>query len=82
MNHYRRYCSEDFIWDADFRAWVLSPTRENYRMWSNWLEENTDRIEVVLQAREVVLALQCDETSLQDWEISIRTTEIKDQISR
>ncbi|MPR36083.1 hypothetical protein [Salmonirosea aquatica] len=82
MNHYRQFRCEDFIWDADFRAWVLSPTQENYQLWSNWLDENPDRIEVVRQAREIVLALQCDETSLQDWEISARTKEIKDQISR
>jgi transmembrane sensor len=81
MNHYNQYSSEDFIWDTDFRNWVLNPTQENYRMWDNWLEENPDRSEVIRQAREVVLALQCDETSLPDWEISARTTEIKDQIS-
>ena len=68
MDHYRYYCSEDFIWDTDFRAWVLNPTQENNRIWNNWLAENPDQNEAVRQAREVVLALQCEEASLQDSE--------------
>ena len=42
MNHYSHFRAEDFVWDEAFRQWILAPTRENYRMWSNWLEENPD----------------------------------------
>ncbi len=76
MDPYRHFSIQDFIWDQDFRAWVLNPTRANYQMWSNWLAENPDKNHTVQLAREIVLALQCREPVPDEMEIerTIRRT--------
>ncbi|WP_373514213.1 hypothetical protein [Persicitalea sp.] len=69
MNHYRHFRAEDFVWDEAFRQWILAPTRENYRMWSNWLEENPEMNYQVKLAREIVMALHCRGPTITDREI-------------
>lgn len=69
MDDYIHFRAEDFVWDEAFRQWVLSPTRENYRMWSNWLEVNPEMNYQVKLAREIVLALHCRGLTLTESEM-------------
>ncbi len=80
MDHFRYYCSEDFVWDDLFRAWVLTPTAENKRVWSQWLRDHPEKSFTVRVAREAILALQCEEPRLTDRDMKERVKEILDQI--
>ncbi|GHB79956.1 hypothetical protein [Persicitalea jodogahamensis] len=81
MNHYSHFCAEDFVWDEAFRQWILAPTRENYRMWSNWLEENPEMTESVQLARDIVLSLHCRGPTLTDFEVEIEVQKTIDRLS-
>ncbi|MCE6991961.1 FecR family protein [Dyadobacter sp. CY323] len=57
MKSYHHFSVEDFFWDDAFRNWVLRPTREDHLVWEQWLEENPEKANLILQARELVGAL-------------------------
>lgn len=69
MNKYSHYQVDDFIWDAAFRQWVLSPTRESDAYWQQWLAANTEKTAIIKQARHAVQALALEELDLSDSEI-------------
>ncbi len=81
MNHYSHFRAEDFVWDEAFRQWILAPTRDNYRMWSNWLDAHPEMVHQVKLAREIVLALHCRGPTLTDHEIKRHVRKTIEQIS-
>jgi len=79
MNHYKKYGTEDLVWDTYFRQWVLAPTRESDLAWKSWLAENPEMADNINLAKQVVLALQVKESTISDHEIS---NLVKDTISK
>lgn len=73
MQKYLQYRVEDFIWDQPFRQWVLTPTRETDARWRQWIAKNPDKVSLVEEARDVILALQLRELPLSDQEIQYAT---------
>ena len=69
MKKYLQYDIEDFVWDDQFRQWVLSPTRENDARWQQWLVEHPDKVGTVQKARKIIQSLQVQELPLSDQEI-------------
>lgn len=55
---YREYALEDFLADESFRSWVLCNNQEMNEFWGKWIEIHPERREVVLHAKEIILALQ------------------------
>ncbi len=76
MDSYKDSGIGQFIWDDDFRAWVLAPTPELEAYWSGWLREHPEKREVVQSAREIVLATTVQEPELpvSEMERSIQNT--------
>ncbi|ODS84518.1 MAG: hypothetical protein ABS46_03130 [Cytophagaceae bacterium SCN 52-12] len=76
MDSYKDSGIGQFIWDDDFRAWVLAPTRELEAYWSEWLREHPEKREVIQSAREIVLATTVREPGLpaSEMEASIQNT--------
>jgi transmembrane sensor len=66
MDKYSQFTAQDLVWDAYFRQWVLSPTRESEAEWTDWLRENPVFDERVRRAREIVLSLKVEESGLSD----------------
>ncbi|WP_025761852.1 FecR family protein [Dyadobacter tibetensis] len=64
MDHYYHYTVEELFLDEDFRNWVLRPTREDHHKWESWLADNTEKLEIVRQAREMVLHIHPKEMAL------------------
>ncbi len=64
MNKYNKYRIEDFVWDQEFRQWVLSPNRENNRLWTEWLAQNPSLEADINAAREIVLSLKMNEPQI------------------
>jgi len=56
-NKYKNYSAEDFVWDEQFRNWVLSPDPNATSFWSNWLQQHPEKESIVQQAAEVVKSL-------------------------
>lgn len=57
MTRYYTYHVEDFATDEMFRSWVICPTPELSLVWKNWLVENPDKLTIINQASELVLAV-------------------------
>jgi transmembrane sensor len=56
---YREYALEDFLADESFRAWVLYNSREMNDFWRKWVENHPEKSGIVLQAKEIISALDC-----------------------
>ncbi|MFP5040675.1 FecR family protein [Parasediminibacterium sp. JCM 36343] len=63
---YITYTLEDFIWDDDFRQWVLAPDYQSITFWEGWLKKYPERKLIINQAREVLLQLRLEETQLSE----------------
>jgi ferric-dicitrate binding protein FerR (iron transport regulator) len=56
-NKYKNYSAEDFVWDEQFRNWVLSPDSNSTSFWNNWLQQHPEKESIVQQATEVIKSL-------------------------
>ena len=66
MNKYKNYRIEDFVWDTNFRLWVLSPTRESNLSWEQWIAENPAMSETLHAAKDIILSLKVSEPEISD----------------
>ncbi|MCE6989931.1 FecR family protein [Dyadobacter sp. CY323] len=57
MINYRAHTVEELATDEMFRRWVMDPTPKLASFWKQWTDENPDRLHIVAQAREMVLAV-------------------------
>src|SRR5690348_1516357 len=49
---------EDLVFSRSFRNWVLKSDAPEAAFWTSWVANNTDKTELITQARAVILALQ------------------------
>ncbi|MEM7511358.1 MAG: FecR domain-containing protein [Bacteroidota bacterium] len=61
---YRDFSAEDFLLDEKFVYWVRTNDTELAIFWENWLSQNPDRREVVMEARSILLNLDFTTTYL------------------
>ncbi|MEQ8336914.1 MAG: FecR domain-containing protein [Cyclobacteriaceae bacterium] len=54
---YKKYKTEDFVLDPEFRKWVLTSTAESNVFWENWIQHNPDKVDKVKEAREIILSM-------------------------
>lgn len=64
---------EQLALDAQFRAWVLSPTTESEAHWTDYQSLYPDRTDAIRQARTLVVALQMPDYALSEEAITSRT---------
>eukprot|EP00388_Colpodella_angusta_P016025 GDKJ01039723.1.p1 GENE.GDKJ01039723.1~~GDKJ01039723.1.p1 ORF type:complete len:372 (-),score=52.07 GDKJ01039723.1:172-1287(-) len=69
MKNYRDFDTEDFVWDINFRIWVLSPNREVNAFWEKWLEENPDKTAQVDKAKSIIQALVIKNVAFENEEV-------------
>lgn len=58
---YSAFEVEDFLADEVFTEWVVRPTPEADAFWSEWLQANPDRREVIEKARQLLLTINFSE---------------------
>jgi ferric-dicitrate binding protein FerR (iron transport regulator) len=58
---YSQYTFEDFVMDADFRAWVLLPGAESGRFWEQYQATHPEQKEAIEEAIRVVQHLKANE---------------------
>jgi len=61
---FQDYTIQDFVWDEDFRHWVLNPDADSDFYWKQWLARNSDRRADIENAIDIVKALKTDESGL------------------
>ncbi len=54
---YKKYDTEDFIMDPDFRDWVLTPSKESNIYWKNFLEDHPDKRNKIKDARGILMSM-------------------------
>lgn len=69
MKKYDEFDIEDFVWDADFRQWILAPNREINSIWQEWIEQNSDKLAVVEQAKTILETLKINSPAINEEEI-------------
>lgn len=69
MKNYRDFDTEDFVWDINFRIWVLSPNREVNAFWEKWLKENPDKTAQVDKAKSIIQALVIKNVAFENEEV-------------
>ncbi|MGG7666992.1 hypothetical protein [Dyadobacter sp. BHUBP1] len=55
---YVDYMIEDFLEDGKFVEWVNAPTAESNQFWTAFLRNNPSKVEVVVQAKAVLISLR------------------------
>ncbi len=81
MKKYNEFDIEDFVWDTDFRQWVLSPNREINAFWEEWIEQNSDKMAIIEQAKVIVNALKINSPSIKQQEIDERINQTISKIN-
>lgn len=69
MKKYDEFDIEDFVWDTDFRQWVLAPNREVNAFWQQWIEQNSDKMAMIEQAKMIINTLKINSPSISEQEI-------------
>lgn len=78
MRNFNKYITwefKDFIESDRFRSWVLTPTNDDLVFWDEFLETNPEKLEVIDQARDFLLATRnyfgADEFGKEDLQIGL-----------
>lgn len=58
---YEYFSIEDFVWDEDFRHWVLTRDAESELYWKSWLVANPGRKEEIETAADIVRSLKVND---------------------
>jgi len=77
MPDYIHYTFDDFVLDSRFRQWVLTNSPTEQAFWSKWLQENPDKVDLVLSARQFVSQMQQAQDELSDEELSTEVARIR-----
>lgn len=66
MIHFENEEIEQFLADPQFRDWVEKPTRALEAYWQEWINQNADKKDKLLLAREILLQLQAESLPLDE----------------
>ncbi|MDN5204201.1 FecR family protein [Fulvivirgaceae bacterium BMA10] len=58
---YENYKLEDFLFDLEFKNWVLAPTEDSQLFWEQWIKGHPEQLETILTAKEIILTLEYQE---------------------
>jgi transmembrane sensor len=55
--NYTLFTTTDFVRDALFQKWVVSPDAASQAFWEDWLEQHPEKQAIVAEARKIILLL-------------------------
>ncbi len=61
--------SEDFIFHAGFKKWVLQPEKSDHEFWNQFIEDHSELSKEISDARKIVEALGVEQKLLQKSEV-------------
>ena len=71
MEKYHKFGIEDFVVDGNFRAWVVSPSKDTNARWNKFISDYPEKKELIEQAALIVRSLQVDEDEVSKERIDI-----------
>lgn len=72
----------DFVWNDDFRKWVLLPDSELNSFWNNWLNNNPEKKADVYTAKEVICNLLIKEPELSEENVAVEKDRLINEINK
>ncbi|WP_338874703.1 FecR domain-containing protein [Spirosoma sp. SC4-14] len=69
MPDYTQYTFDDLVHDPRFRQWALTDSPPDREFWNNWLQQNPDKLDLVLAARQFVIQMRQAHEELPDNEL-------------
>lgn len=79
MNH-TGFSVEDFIWDEDFRQWVLFPDADADLFWNEWIAQYPSKEADVIAAKQIIKAIKIKNVPISDYEIQLAIANILNEI--
>ncbi|NIJ53077.1 FecR family protein [Dyadobacter arcticus] len=70
MPNYRNFLPEELAADPSFRNWILYNDPEHEKLWTEWLELNPDRLEMVMKAKHFLAMTESEFDRISDEEIA------------
>jgi transmembrane sensor len=64
MENYNKFSVEDFVQDIYFRKWSLGELSNNDTFWENWLQSNPEKMQMIEEAKSLVIALKVKELNI------------------
>lgn len=77
---YDKFTLEDFTFDAFFKEWVLYPTPEHDEFWMQWMKSNPSKIELLDEAKEMVLVLNRSKVEMSPHELKAVWGQIQENV--
>ncbi len=82
QQNFSDFSLNEFVWNDNFRKWVLSPDEDSDNFWKNWIKANSEKEAAVGAAKKIILALTIKEPELSDAVIAAEIQNILDEINR
>ena len=70
MLHYRNFLPEELAADPSFRRWVLFNNPADGALWTEWLEDNPDKQDLVNHARNFLVSTEAAFDRISDEEVA------------
>ncbi|MES2276718.1 MAG: FecR family protein [Bacteroidota bacterium] len=67
---------EDFVWDEDFRQWVLNKDNDLDEFWSDWESMHQDKAEEIATAKQIIQSMNVKHVPVSDTEINMAIKDI------
>ncbi|WP_020597539.1 FecR family protein [Spirosoma panaciterrae] len=77
MPDYTNFTFDDFVLDSRFRQWVLTNSPAEQTFWNAWLQNNPDKVDLILAARQFVIQMQQAQDELTDEEFTTEVARIR-----
>lgn len=78
--NYTGFSVEDFIWNTDFRQWVLEPDGDSDIFWGEWLQLHPEKEQDIKTAKEIIWSVKVKNRPLTDLEISLAIDYVREHI--
>lgn len=72
----------DFVWNDEFRRWILTPDADSDFFWNNWLTDNPGKKPLAEAARKVICSLKVKEQELPEEVINAGIYAVLDAIDK
>lgn len=71
---------DDFLKDSSFRNWALNSKLTDVTYWKHWLINNSDKKEIVEQAKTIIIGIQFKENIVSQEKINLAWNDFKTKI--
>jgi len=77
---YEKFTLEDFTFDSFFKEWVLYPSPEQDEFWMRWMKSNPEKIQLLDEARELVLSIERSKIEMSSNELKTVWGQIQENV--